>query len=79
MSEKKKNERPIVMFGQDECIFKQFLFSHKQWVLPDGTTPPMPKDEGQGVMLSSFVSCEFGYGMDLSSSQLVHINEYRKG
>ena len=76
---KKENEKPIIMISQDECIFKQFLFSHRHWCLPDGTTPPMPKEEGQGVMLSSFVSREFGYGMQLSSAQLSHVNEYRKG
>ena len=39
----------------------------------------MPKEEGQGVMISSFVSCKFGYGMQLSPAQLEHVNEYRKG
>ena len=67
------------MIGQDECIFKQFLFSHKHWSLPDGTTPPMPKEEGQGVMLSAFVSREFGFGFELTEAQLDHINAYRKG
>ena len=67
------------MIGQDECIFKQYLFTHSHWALPDGTTPPMPKEEGQGVMLSSFVSREFGYGMELTPAQLEHVNEYRRG
>ena len=34
---KKEDEKPIIIFGQDECIFKQFLFSHSHWALPDGT------------------------------------------
>ena len=76
---KKEDEKPIIMIGQDECIFKQFLFTHKYWALSDGTTPPMPKEEGQGVMLSSFCSREFGYGFPLTQAQLDHINEYRKG
>lgn len=71
---KKESEKQIIMIGQDKCIFKQFLFSHKHWALPDDTTPPMPKEEGQGVMLSSFVSREFGYGFTLSQAQLDHVN-----
>ena len=39
----------------------------------------MSKEEGQYVMLSSFVSCEFEYGFPLTNSQLAHVNEYRKG
>ena len=72
----KESEKPIIMFGQDECIFKKNLFSYKHWALPDSTTPPMPKEEGHGIMLSSFVSREFGYGFEMTSSQLAHVNQY---
>ena len=66
---KKQGEKTIIMIGQDEAIFKQFLISAKQWNLPDGTCAPNPKDEGQGVMLSIFVSQDFGYG--LTSAQKI--------
>ena len=72
------DKKPIILFGQDECIFKQYAFTKKTWTLPDGTKPLIPKDEGQGVMLSSFVSREFGYGMELSDSVLALINRYRE-
>ena len=39
----------------------------------------MPKDEEQGVMLSSFVSRKFGYGLNLLPVQLDHVNQYRLG
>jgi hypothetical protein len=58
--------KAVFIFGQDECIFKQYSFSKKSWTLPDGTKTLIPKDEGQGVMLSSFMSREFGYGFELS-------------
>ena len=68
------------MIGQDECIFKQFLIVKKQWTfLPDGTAAANPKDEGMGIMLSSFVSRDFGYGYPLSAQQLATVNEYREG
>jgi hypothetical protein len=28
--------KPVIYIGQDEAIFKQFLFSHKMWVAPGG-------------------------------------------
>lgn len=37
----------------------------------DGTTAPMPKDAGEGVMLSSFVSRDFGYGYRLTPTELI--------
>ena len=73
-----KSKKPLIMFGQDECIFKQYLFSNAQWCLPDGQRAIIPKDEGQGIMISAFVSREFGYGHDLNASQFAEINNYRK-
>ena len=76
---KNENEKPIIIFGQDEYIFKQFIFTTKHWVLPDGTCHVMPKEEWEGIIVSSFVSCEFEYGFPHTKSQLAHINEFRKG
>ena len=67
------------MIGQDECIFKQYLLIKKQWVLPDGTTAVNPKEEGMRIMLSSFCSCDFGYGFKLSAEQLAIVNQFRNG
>ena len=64
------NTRPLIGFGQDECIFKQYLFTNKAWTTPDGQKPVIPKDEGLGVMISAFVSREFGFGMKLSDEDL---------
>ena len=67
------------MIGQNECIFKQFLMIKKQWYLPDGTTDVNPKEEGMGIMHSSFCSRDFGYGMPLSNVQLDIVNRYIEG
>jgi hypothetical protein len=56
----------LICFGQDECIFKQYLFTGKAWTMPDGQKPIIPKDEGLGVMVSDTVSSEFGFGLKLS-------------
>ena len=76
---KPDKEKAKIMFGQDECIFKQFAFTKMTWSLSDGTKPLIPKDEVQGLMLSSFVSREFGYSMNLNADQLGRINAFRVG
>jgi hypothetical protein len=63
--------------GQDECIFKQFNLPSKLWSDPDGTRALLPKDEGQGVMISAFVSREFGFGMTMTPDQLDKVNRQR--
>ena len=63
---KNESERPIIMIGQDKCIYKKYLLVKKQWTLPDGTCSVNPKDEGIDIMTSAFCSREFGYGFDLN-------------
>jgi hypothetical protein len=73
-------KRPLVVFGQDECIVKQYLSTPKSWTGADGEKPLTPKDDGHGVMISAFVSREFGFGtLDLMPEQLQQINSKRQG
>jgi hypothetical protein len=76
---KPADAKPLVSFGQDEAIFKQYSFTPKAWTSPDGEKPIIPKDEGLGVMISAFVSREFGFGMALSPAQLLAVNLKRRG
>ena len=76
---KNVNEKPLIIFGHDECIFKQYLLTKKSWCGPDGELALVPKDEGQGVMISVLQSREFGFGMELTKEEMVKVNEYRKG
>ncbi len=71
------NNKPLICFGQDECIFKQYLFTGKAWTMPDGQKPIIPKDEGLGVMVSGIVSREFGFGLKVSHEDLQKVNKYR--
>lgn len=73
-----QHERPLIIFGHDECIFKQFHVTKKAWTGPNGETVLIPKDDGQGVMISGFQSREFGYGLDLTGEQLRQVSEFRK-
>ena len=76
---KREDELPLILIGQDKSILKQYAITPKQWTLPDGATSTNPKEDGQGVMLSSFVSRDFGYSHNLSQTELNEVNEYRKG
>ena len=75
---KPSDAKPLLIFGQDECIFKQFALCNKTWVGPNGKTPLVPKSDGQGLMVSAFVSREYGFGWDLTKSQLKLVNKYRE-
>ena len=46
--------------------------------MPDGTKQLLPKDDGQGVMISSFVARELGYRFQPSQLELEEINKKRK-
>ena len=73
------SKKPIIIIGQDESIFKQYCLSKKQWFLPDGSTNANPKDEGQGIMISAFVSRDLGFGFNISPHDLRRINNCRHG
>jgi len=70
--------KPLIVFGHDECIFKQFLMSKKAWTGPNGESNIVPKDDGLGVMISAFQSREFGFGMPVTPDQLEEVNFIRR-
>jgi hypothetical protein len=57
---------------------KQYCFKSKSWTAPTGQKKIIPKDEGMGVMVSGFVSREFGFGLTLSQQQLQKVNAARQ-
>jgi len=76
---KPPGSKPLIGFGQDESILKQYAFTTKAWTAPDGTRGLIPKDEGTSVMISAFVSREYGFGIDLSPDNLARVNQKRNG
>jgi hypothetical protein len=68
-------KRQLIVFGQDTCIVKQYLFTQKSWNGPNGETAFIPNNDGLGVMISAFVSCEeFGFGFKPMTEQLQEVN-----
>ena len=76
---KDTQKKAPIMFGHDECIVKQYTMSTKSWIGPNGETVPVPKDDGQGIMISAFQSREFGFGFDLTPYLLQEVNFYKAG
>ena len=76
---KTADQKPLIIFGQDESIFNQFSFGPSQWVGPSGERSILPKSAGMGVMVSAFQSREFGWGMEIDDDQLAVINARRHG
>ena len=72
---KKPFDKPIMIIGQDKAIFKQYLFTKGSWLTPGGKKQLVPKDEGQGIILSSFVSREIGFGYTPSTEIMNQVNE----
>jgi hypothetical protein len=71
--------KPLIGFGQDESLLKQYAFTTKAWTAPDGSCGLIPKDKGTGVMISAFVSREYSFGIDLSPDNLAKVNQKRNG
>jgi hypothetical protein len=73
-----RGARPIMIIGQDESVFAQYLLGSNTWIGPKGQRPLLPKTEGDGYMLSAFVSREFGFGRVLTDDELTRINAERR-
>jgi len=80
LSVRRPVDKPIVIFiGQDEAIFKQFLFLSKMWTGPNGERPLLPKDEGAGCMISAFICREHGLIREINDQTLALVNANRQG
>jgi hypothetical protein len=73
------DSKTVIFLGQDEAIFKQFLYLHKVWVGPNGERALLPKDEGTGLIISTFISREHGLIRQLSPEILAQVNLRRGG
>ena len=71
---KPPNTRPVIVIGQDESVFKQYSFSSKSWVNPNGERKLLPKSDGYSLMISAYCSRVFGFGLKVTNEQLKEIN-----
>ncbi len=52
--QKHSEEKPLIAFGHDECIFRQFTFSGSAWQGTKEEQGIILKDEGYRLMVSAF-------------------------
>jgi hypothetical protein len=71
-------DKPLMIICQDNCIFKHFSLMTKSWTDPDGACSLLPKDDGQGIMVSSFVCRELGFGYKPTPQELSLVNAKRR-
>jgi hypothetical protein len=38
--------KPVIIFGQDKCVFNQFLLGNRQRLGPEGQRELLPKTDG---------------------------------
>merc|ERR1711884_996912 len=69
------SKKPLISFGQDECIFHQYYRHGRQWVGVNQQRALLPKSAGASVMISAFPSREFGFGLKFTDEELNSINE----
>jgi hypothetical protein len=68
--QKRPEEKPLLSFCHDECIFWQFIFTLSAWSGPRGELAIILKDEGNGIVISALQSQEFGFGLKLSPTEM---------
>ena len=68
------DDQPLLLIGQDELSYHQFVFSKKLWKDPDGHNFILPKGLDETLMILGFQSRTFG--LDLGDLLNVEI-QYR--
>ena len=66
--------KPLMIFGQDESVYRQFLLGNRQWVGPQGQHPLLPKTDGLTLMVSALQSRETGKTLQELKIELVALN-----
>mgnify|MGYP001372746814 CR=1 FL=1 len=73
-----EGQKPWLVFGQDEAIYRSSQLNESCWTL-DGESTLREKWQGIGLMVSAFVSRAFALGMIITEEQLAEINKIREG
>ena len=59
-----------IIFGHDKSIFKQYHMMKKAWGASNSKRVLIPKDDGQGLLISTFQSREFGFSLETNEGDL---------
>ena len=78
LSVRKRRKKELVVFGQDECIFRSSHLNDNTWYIDDKAVM-RSKGMGQGIMVSGFSLVKFGFGVEMNNGGLEKINNFRTG
>jgi hypothetical protein len=73
-----QGSKPLMLLGQDEAVFSQFLLGQRQWVGPKGERGLLPKTDGESIMASAMQGRETGFGRKMSTEELETVNRTRR-
>jgi hypothetical protein len=65
-------DKPLIIFGHEDSIFEKYHMKKSVRVAPYGTTFLLPKDDGQGLMIS-LLHCYSPGSISSSSDLLVSV------
>ena len=74
-------KKPLMIIGQDESSFHQYIFAKKSWKGMKGLSQLVPKSVGEVMMISGYQSREFGLGLGqlLTDDVIKEVNRQRLG
>eukprot|EP00978_Attheya_sp_CCMP212_P032127 scaffold123909_cov56-Attheya_sp.AAC.1 len=70
--------RPLLICGQDESVYYQYLFSSRAWHSHQGETTLVPKSLGNTLMASVFTGDQLGFGFRPTDNQIEEINSKKR-
>ena len=76
---KDKRRKPLLMFGKDEFIFKQFLLNKKARQGTYGRFSCRTKDDGHGMVVSAFQIQNLGFGCPMFEDVKKQVKKNRGG
>jgi hypothetical protein len=76
LPEKCRCKFPIIHMGQDESCYFAYAMPKKVWKVLNQNVM-RKKTEGNGVMISAVVDSHNGFGLPMTSSQIVEVNQFR--
>jgi hypothetical protein len=56
----------LILVTHDESVFYQNDFQKTHWIASTSKPAPLPKDDGQSIMVSDFLTAKQGHLLDVT-------------
>jgi hypothetical protein len=61
----------LILVTHDESVFYQNDFRKTHWIASTSKATPLPKGDGQSIMVSDFLTAEWGHLLDKGSDHII--------